>query len=131
MFDLFPFSDSFPNFWPVTCFHNFFTFDSYLPFLKLKIFKLSFSSYIYTIPVNGFRNCRMEKDIFEQLQLKDEEHKKLSELLHLCYMSSKESEGENTLRIKPLPWLTSFASQFKKIGWGKGKEHDSLIEEPA
>lgn len=29
-------------------------------------------------------------------------------------MSSEESECENTLRIKPLPWLTSSASKLKR-----------------
>ena len=46
--------------------------------------------------------------------MEDEEHKKLSELLDLCSMSSEESKGENTLRIKPLRWLTSSDSQLKR-----------------
>ena len=29
-------------------------------------------------------------------------------------MSSEESEGENALKIKPLPWLSPAANQFKK-----------------
>ena len=29
-------------------------------------------------------------------------------------MSSEESEGENALKIRPLPWLSTAANQFKK-----------------
>ena len=54
------------------------------------------------------------KEVFEQIELEEEERKKLIEILDLQYMSSEESEGENTLKVKPLPWLTTTASQFKK-----------------
>ena len=48
------------------------------------------------------------------MELEEEERKKFVEILDLNYMSSEESEGENTLKAKPLPWLTTTANQFKK-----------------
>lgn len=55
-------------------------------------------------------NCRIEKTS----TIRRQGTKKLSELLDLQYMSSEESEGENVLRVKPLPWLTSSAIQLKR-----------------
>ena len=35
-------------------------------------------------------------------------------MLDLKYMSSEESAGENILKVKPLPWLSTCATEFKQ-----------------
>ena len=47
--------------------------------------------------------------------MENKERKKVSEILDSQYMSSKESEGDNAMKIRPLPWLGTAANQFKKM----------------
>ena len=54
------------------------------------------------------------KDTFEQLKVEDKKRKKWNEVLDLQYMSSEESEDDNVLKVKPIPWLSSKVKQFKK-----------------
>ena len=42
------------------------------------------------------------------------EKRKWAELMDISYMSSEESEGEDTIIIRPLAWLTEEVNQFKK-----------------
>ena len=40
--------------------------------------------------------------------------KKWIEIMDISYMSSEESEGENSIVVHPLPWLTDEVNSFKK-----------------
>ena len=55
------------------------------------------------------------KDAFEQWDIEDKKRKKWNEVLDLQYMSSEESEDDNVLKVKPIPWLSSKVQHFKKI----------------
>ena len=48
------------------------------------------------------------------MELEEKERNKWSEVLDLKYMSSEESAGENILKVKPLPWLSTCATKFKQ-----------------
>ena len=51
--------------------------------------------------------------IFNEMELEKDQRNKWSEVLDLKYMSSEESAGKNILKVKPLPWLSTRASEFK------------------
>ena len=46
--------------------------------------------------------------------MENKERKKFAEILDSQYMSSEESEEEDALKIRPLPWLSTATNQFKK-----------------
>ena len=48
------------------------------------------------------------------MDLEEKKRNKWSEVLDLKYMSSEESAGENVLKVKPLPWLSTCANEFKR-----------------
>ena len=48
------------------------------------------------------------------MELEEQERNKWSEVLDLKYLSSEESAGENILKVKPLPWLSTCATEFKQ-----------------
>ena len=49
------------------------------------------------------------------MEMENKERKKFAEILDLQYMSSEESEEEDALKLRPIPWLSIAADQFKKI----------------
>ena len=54
------------------------------------------------------------KETFEQMDVDDKQREKWIEVFKLQYMSSEESEDENTLKVKPISWLSSRVNKFKR-----------------
>ena len=52
--------------------------------------------------------------MFQDQKLSASDKKKWAEIMDISYVSSEESEGENTIVVHPLPWLTEEVNSFKK-----------------
>lgn len=65
--------------------------------------------------VTSYNHQKLEsrKDIFDCLNLPKERYEKWVEVLKLEYMSSEDSEEENTLVVRPIPWLSKKVEEFK------------------
>lgn len=48
------------------------------------------------------------------MEISDRHREKWEEVLHLEYMSSEDSEGENELKVRPLPWVSEKVTKFKE-----------------
>ena len=48
------------------------------------------------------------------MDVDDKQREKWIEVFKLQYMSSEESEDENTLKVKPIFWLSSRVNEFKR-----------------
>ena len=64
------------------------------------------------------------------MEMENKERKKFAEILDSQYMSSEESEEEDALKIRPLPWLSTAAiTSLRKRWMKKGKAVKQSIKE--
>ena len=60
-----------------------------------------------------FQKLEDRSRIFKLLDLPEERKEKLKKLLQPQYMSSEDTEDENTLAVRPLPWISQKAEKLK------------------
>ena len=48
------------------------------------------------------------------MEVSEDDKKKWEQVLELEYMSSEDSDGENRIKVRPLPWLSERVREFKE-----------------
>jgi len=48
------------------------------------------------------------------MEISDIDKKKWEQVLQLDYVSSEDSDGENKLKVRPIPWLSERVREFKE-----------------
>jgi len=51
--------------------------------------------------------------MFAQMEISDRDREKWEQVLELDYMSSEDTDEENKLKVRPLPWLSERVQKFK------------------
>ena len=102
---------------------------SYIWLLINKVYTYVYSyihmhmQYIYI-----FAYIQERKAVFAQMKISDRDKKKWEQVLELDYMSSKDTDGENKLKVQPLPWLSERVQKFKDFQIVRQKNYESTVK---